>query len=47
MLRHLFALFSLFLVLPVGASSLPEPQKINDHCWAWIGPYGPPTRDVR
>lgn len=45
MLRHLFALFSLFLVLPVGASSIPEPQKINDHCWAWIGPYGPPTRD--
>lgn len=45
-LRQTLAL--LFLLLPVAANAdtrLPGPVQIAPHTWAWIGPYGPPTRD--
>ena len=38
----------LFLLLSMSATAdtgLPEPVKIAPHTWAWIGPYGPPTRE--
>ncbi len=24
---------------------MPNPRQLSDHAWAWIGPYGPSTRD--
>lgn len=24
---------------------IPDPQKVSEHAWAWIGPYGPPARE--
>lgn len=32
-------------VLSVAGNTLPNPQQVSDHTWAWIGPYGPPTRE--
>ncbi|MCU7811475.1 MAG: MBL fold metallo-hydrolase [Candidatus Thiodiazotropha sp. (ex Notomyrtea botanica)] len=40
---------SLILLLISGLSMagdiLPSPKKISDHTWAWVGPYGPPTKE--
>ena len=40
------ALFALLLpALSLADHPLPAPRQISDHAWAWIGPYGPPTRE--
>ncbi len=40
------ALFALMMpVLSTAGNSLPAPRQVSDHAWAWIGPYGPPTRE--
>jgi len=42
------ALMSLFLPALAGAgNNLPEPTQVTTHAWAWIGPYGPPTKANR
>ena len=36
------------LLIPASSlagNPLPAPRQLSDHAWAWIGPYGPPTRD--
>jgi glyoxylase-like metal-dependent hydrolase (beta-lactamase superfamily II) len=35
------------LTLPFAASgdSLPDPRQVAPHSYAWIGPYGPPTKE--
>lgn len=47
----LAGLLLLALLLPHGAAHasdiLPPPERIGPHSYAWIGPYGPPTRDNR
>lgn len=46
-MQRFIALF-LTLLLPalsVAGDSLPSPQQVSDRTWAWIGPYGPPTRE--
>ena len=38
----------LMLIVPVIASAgdiLPKPAQVSEHAWAWIGPYGPPTKE--
>ncbi|MEA3274064.1 MAG: MBL fold metallo-hydrolase [Pseudomonadota bacterium] len=46
MLRVYITLFALLLpVLSTAGDSLPAPRQVSDHAWAWIGPYGPPTRE--
>jgi len=43
---HLFTLtFGLLLSTNSFADILPSPQKVSAHCYAWIGPYGPPTKE--
>jgi glyoxylase-like metal-dependent hydrolase (beta-lactamase superfamily II) len=49
-----FVLLTLLFALvgaPTGADTaapiLPGPQQVGAHSWAWIGPYGPPTKDNR
>ena len=42
------ALALLSLLLPATAdagSLLPQPSRVSQHAWAWIGPYGPPTKE--
>jgi glyoxylase-like metal-dependent hydrolase (beta-lactamase superfamily II) len=42
------ALALLTLLLPAivnAGSGLPEPSQVSEHAWAWIGPYGPPTKE--
>jgi glyoxylase-like metal-dependent hydrolase (beta-lactamase superfamily II) len=40
------AVVALFLPVLAGAGdTLPEPIRVSEHAWAWIGPYGPPTRE--
>lgn len=47
----LAALAALGLLLsPVATaadSPLPAPVQVSDHTWAWIGPYGPPSKENR
>lgn len=46
--RRLAALAALALLLSAATaagSPLPEPVKLSDHAWAWIGPYGPPAKE--
>ena len=46
MLRRLFMLVPLLFPLSAGAGTgLPAPEQIAPHTWAWIGPYGPPTKE--
>ncbi|MCP4287384.1 MAG: MBL fold metallo-hydrolase, partial [Gammaproteobacteria bacterium] len=46
MLRLYVTLFALLISTPSMASDLlPAPRQVSDHAWAWIGPYGPPTRE--
>jgi len=37
------------LALPAHAATtaptLPAPQQVAPHSWAWVGPYGPPTKE--
>lgn len=44
---HIFvALFVLLIPgLSLAGGTLPAPRQVSDHAWAWIGPYGPPTRE--
>jgi glyoxylase-like metal-dependent hydrolase (beta-lactamase superfamily II) len=28
-----------------AGNNLPEPVRISEHAWVWIGPYGPPTKE--
>lgn len=38
----------LALVLPglaCAGNSPPEPTRVSTNAWAWVGPYGPPTRE--
>lgn len=45
-LRRALALLSLLVPAAASADSgLPAPAQIAPHTWAWIGPYGPPTRE--
>jgi glyoxylase-like metal-dependent hydrolase (beta-lactamase superfamily II) len=40
----------LSLLLPTIGNAevgLPEPSRISEHAWAWIGPFGPPTEQNR
>jgi glyoxylase-like metal-dependent hydrolase (beta-lactamase superfamily II) len=42
------ALLVLYMLQPAFVSAgnnLPEPVRISEHAWAWIGPYGPPTKE--
>lgn len=42
------ALIVLLMILPAfvyAGNNLPEPVRISEHSWAWIGPYGPPTKE--
>lgn len=42
------ALALLTLLLPAivnAGSGLPKPSQVSEHAWAWIGPYGPPTKE--
>jgi hypothetical protein len=42
------ALLSLLLPTIVNAEDcLPEPDQVSEHCWTWVGPYGPPTKKNR
>ena len=43
--RTLLALGLLLPALTLAAAPLPEPTRISEHAWAWIGPYGPPTQE--
>ena len=46
MLRLCLALIVLSMPALSPASDLmPAPRQISNHAWAWIGPYGPPTRE--
>ncbi|EGW55215.1 beta-lactamase [Candidatus Endoriftia persephone str. Guaymas] len=46
MLRIYITLFTLLMpILSLGGDLLPAPRQVSDHTWAWIGPYGPPTRE--
>jgi glyoxylase-like metal-dependent hydrolase (beta-lactamase superfamily II) len=55
MIGHLFrrgvqlhALIVLLLLQQAFAgvgNTLPEPVRISEHAWTWIGPYGPPTKE--
>lgn len=51
--RGVFTLagFAVLMVNPVqsapGKSILPPPQKVSPHVYAWIGPYGGPSRENR
>ena len=36
------------MLIPVFASAgdiLPEPSRVSEHAWAWVGPYGPPSQE--
>ena len=47
----LAALAALGLLLSTAATAadppLPAPVQVSDHTWAWIGPYGPPSKENR
>ncbi len=46
MLRIYIVLSALLMpVLSKASDLLPAPRQVSDHTWAWIGPYGPPTRE--
>ncbi len=46
MLRVYITLFALLIpTLSMAGDPLPAPRQVSDHAWAWIGPYGPPTRE--
>jgi glyoxylase-like metal-dependent hydrolase (beta-lactamase superfamily II) len=40
-------LVSTFPLASIAADLLPEPTRVSEHAWAWIGPYGPPTAENR
>ncbi len=46
---RLRCLFTLALTFPVATAvlgdGLPAPQQVAPHSYAWIGPYGPPTKE--
>lgn len=44
-LCRVLVLLTLFLPVIAGAEILPEPARVSEHTWAWIGPYGPPTKE--
>lgn len=44
-LRLLLLLAAAVLMRPALAGILPEPRQVSPHAWAWIGPYGGPTRE--
>ena len=44
----IFALLAALTLLPFAAlraQPLPPPAKLSPSSWAWIGPYGPPTKE--
>ena len=43
------AIFGCFTLIAtsVYADTLPSPRQIASHSYAWIGPYGPPTKENR
>jgi glyoxylase-like metal-dependent hydrolase (beta-lactamase superfamily II) len=47
----LLTLFVTLTGLPAHADSppriLPAPEQVGAHSWAWVGPYGPPTKENR
>ncbi len=46
MLHVYIALFALLVpALSTAGNPLPVPRQVSDHAWAWIGPYGPPTKE--
>ncbi len=46
MLHFFVTLFVLLIPgLSLAGDTLPVPRQVSDHTWAWIGPYGPPTRE--
>lgn len=46
MLRLYSAIFALLIpTLSIGSTLLPAPRQVSDHAWAWIGPFGPPSRE--
>ena len=38
-------LSTLFFSLSIFGETLPTPERIAPHSYAWIGPYGPPTKE--
>lgn len=46
-LTLLFGLLSGSARADTAAPILPAPQQVGAHSWAWIGPYGPPTKENR
>lgn len=45
--RLVAALLAAFLARPGIADVLPEPQQVSPNAWAWIGPYGGPSKANR
>lgn len=48
--KSLSLLILLLLLLPIfgfGGETLPKPTQVSSNAWAWIGPYGPPTKENR
>jgi len=46
--RRILALLALWVpAFACSGNSLPEPIRVSTHTWAWIGPFGPPTKDNR
>lgn len=43
--RALLLLALLLPALTAVGEPIPEPTRVSEHAWAWIGPYGPPTRE--
>jgi glyoxylase-like metal-dependent hydrolase (beta-lactamase superfamily II) len=41
----LFGLLALPASADTTAPILPTPQQVGSHSWAWVGPYGPPTKE--
>jgi len=46
-LTFLFGLLALPASADTPAPILPAPQQVGTHSWAWVGPYGPPTKENR
>lgn len=45
-ISRLSLLLTVLFAAPVAfGGSLPEPQQVAPHSYAWIGPYGPPTKE--
>ncbi|MBI3148979.1 MAG: MBL fold metallo-hydrolase [Betaproteobacteria bacterium] len=45
LLRSLSFFAGLLSTSPSLADTFPEPRPLSPHAWAWIGPYGGPTRE--